>query len=326
MAERRRLPLSPFALLSLAGVGVAIVLIFQVGGEAVAKAVAAVGWRGLFAVCGLQLVSLAFCAGAWRTVAPGASYPACLMARALRDGASNIIGFAPALGEAMSARALALLGGLGAGQATAALVVDMGLEALAQAAYAVIAFALLMAFLPGGQALGWAPAAALGLLPLLALFALSRPAPLRWLQGRFAGLAASFGLAERIHDFTEAMSRARRGPGSAGAAFGLHLFAWGVGGAQVWAAAAAMGHPLTLGQAVALEGLVYAGRSALFVVPWAAGVQEGGFLLLGPLVGLDPAAAIALSLVLRARDLVVGAPPMLIWGWREALPVLRSRP
>jgi hypothetical protein len=40
-------------------------------------------------------------------------------------------------------------------------------------------------------------------------------------------------------------------------------------------------------------------------------VQEGGYLLLGPLAGLMPDAALALSLAKRARELLLGLPGLL---------------
>jgi hypothetical protein len=40
-------------------------------------------------------------------------------------------------------------------------------------------------------------------------------------------------------------------------------------------------------------------------------VQEGGYLLLAPLAGLPPDAALALSLAKRARELLLGAPGLL---------------
>ncbi len=52
-------------------------------------------------------------------------------------------------------------------------------------------------------------------------------------------------------------------------------------------------------------------------MPWAAGVQEGGFLLVGAVLHLSPATAIALSLVLRGRDVLLGAPAILFWGVAE---------
>jgi hypothetical protein len=41
------------------------------------------------------------------------------------------------------------------------------------------------------------------------------------------------------------------------------------------------------------------------------GIQEGGYLLLAPLAGLAPDAALALSLAKRARELLLGLPGLL---------------
>ncbi|HXC21160.1 MAG TPA: hypothetical protein VNV13_06730, partial [Steroidobacteraceae bacterium] len=43
----------------------------------------------------------------------------------------------------------------------------------------------------------------------------------------------------------------------------------------------------------------------------ALGIQEGGYLLLAPLAGLPPSAALALSLAKRARELLLGLPGLL---------------
>jgi hypothetical protein len=45
----------------------------------------------------------------------------------------------------------------------------------------------------------------------------------------------------------------------------------------------------------------------------ALGVQEGGLILLGAVVGLAPEVALALSLVKRIRELLVGLPGLLVW-------------
>jgi hypothetical protein len=48
-------------------------------------------------------------------------------------------------------------------------------------------------------------------------------------------------------------------------------------------------------------------------------VQEGGYLLLAPLVGLPPDAALALSLAKRAREILLGAPGLLYWFFSKRL-------
>jgi uncharacterized membrane protein YbhN (UPF0104 family) len=48
------------------------------------------------------------------------------------------------------------------------------------------------------------------------------------------------------------------------------------------------------------------------MIPGSLGVQEGGYLLLAPLVGLPPDAALALSLAKRAREILLGLPGLLV--------------
>jgi len=78
-----------------------------------------------------------------------------------------------------------------------------------------------------------------------------------------------------------------------------------------------MGHPVDLKEAIILESLTNAIRGAAFVVPGGFGVQEGGLVLLGHLMGLAPETALALSLVKRVPDLALGLPGLLAWHWLE---------
>ena len=71
--------------------------------------------------------------------------------------------------------------------------------------------------------------------------------------------------------------------------------------------------PLPFGAVLAIESLLYAIRTAAFVVPQAVGVQEGAYILLGAGFGLDPDMALALSLLKRGRDLAIGLPAIAIW-------------
>jgi hypothetical protein len=61
-------------------------------------------------------------------------------------------------------------------------------------------------------------------------------------------------------------------------------------------------------EALLLESVGQAIRGAAFAIPGSLGAQEGGYLLLAPLVGLPPDAALALSLAKRVRELVLGIP------------------
>jgi glycosyltransferase 2 family protein len=102
-----------------------------------------------------------------------------------------------------------------------------------------------------------------------------------------------------------------------GLALLLHLATWFMSAVQVWVAARALHRPLSPGEALALQSLAYAARGAFFFVPWGLGVQEGTFVLVGAVLGVDAASAVALSFVLRARDLLLGLPAIMVWYTAE---------
>ena len=62
---------------------------------------------------------------------------------------------------------------------------------------------------------------------------------------------------------------------------------------------------------------LHAVRGAAFAIPGALGAQEGGLVLLCAAFGIPPEQAIALSLVKRAADLVLGVPGLLGWQLLE---------
>ena len=97
----------------------------------------------------------------------------------------------------------------------------------------------------------------------------------------------------------------------------IHLVAWLVGIGEAWLALRLMGQPQPLLTVLALEAVVFAVRSAAFVVPWAAGIQEGSYLALGAILGLPPETALTLSLVKRMPELILGMPGLFIWYRRD---------
>ena len=97
------------------------------------------------------------------------------------------------------------------------------------------------------------------------------------------------------------------------AGFLLHLGAWIANASEAWLVLRLAGRPLGFGPVLAIEGLLYAVRSVAFAVPNAVGVQEGAYVLLGAGFGVTPETALALSLLKRGRDLVIGLPALLAW-------------
>jgi uncharacterized membrane protein YbhN (UPF0104 family) len=110
-----------------------------------------------------------------------------------------------------------------------------------------------------------------------------------------------------------ALRESYRRPGGLWLCFALHLVCWVASAAEAWLALRLAGEPLPFTAVVVLESLLYAARTAAFVVPNAIGVQEGAYLLLGAAFGLTPEMALALSLLKRARDIAIGLPVIAVW-------------
>jgi uncharacterized membrane protein YbhN (UPF0104 family) len=101
------------------------------------------------------------------------------------------------------------------------------------------------------------------------------------------------------------------------ASFALSFVGWMVGVGEVWLALSFIGHPVNWLDALLLESVGQAIRGAAFAIPASLGAQEGGYLLLAPIVGLTPDAALALSLAKRARELALGLPGLVYLHWSE---------
>ena len=96
-------------------------------------------------------------------------------------------------------------------------------------------------------------------------------------------------------------------------AVAIHLAAWLAGAGEAGLALLLLGHALPVADVVAMESIIFAIRSAAFVVPGAVGIQEGGYILVGAALGLPPDVALAVSLLKRGRELLVGVPAVFAW-------------
>jgi putative membrane protein len=86
---------------------------------------------------------------------------------------------------------------------------------------------------------------------------------------------------------------------------------------EIWLALFLLGSQVGWGGALVLESLSQALRSASFFVPSGIGVQEGGFVVFGSLLGIRPDITLSLSLVRRMREVLFGLPFLVSWQWFE---------
>ncbi|HEX2941955.1 MAG TPA: lysylphosphatidylglycerol synthase domain-containing protein, partial [Rhodopila sp.] len=101
------------------------------------------------------------------------------------------------------------------------------------------------------------------------------------------------------------------------AGFSLHLVGWICAGISDWIIYHALGVPIDVDDALAIEALLSAAAAVAFLVPVNAGVQEAGYAGLGAIFGVAPELSLAVSLVRRARDIAVGVPILLVWQYVE---------
>jgi putative membrane protein len=98
-----------------------------------------------------------------------------------------------------------------------------------------------------------------------------------------------------------------------------------VGSGEIWLALWFLDLPDSFLNALILQSMVLTIRSAAFAVPAGLGVQEGGYLVVGSLLGIPGDGAFALSLVWRAREIGLGIPALIAWQVIEARRLLRTR-
>jgi len=105
----------------------------------------------------------------------------------------------------------------------------------------------------------------------------------------------------------------------------VHVVVWFIGAFEVLVAFHLMGHPVSFADAVVIESLGHAVRASAFLVPGALGVQEAGFIVICAIYGIPAPAAVALSLVKRVPDLVIGVPFLFVWHAHEAKALARRK-
>ncbi len=310
------------ALATLAGLVLLVGLIAYNGFAGVARALISAGWIGILAASLYHIVPLIFSSLGWRAVLSSAwQAPPFLFlwVRLVREAVSNLLPVAQIGGEVVAARVLTFHGAR-AGVAGASVVVDLTVEIMTQLLFTVVGAAFLLSGMHDGGTAYWLIAGiAIATPVLLSFFAAQHWGLFKLLEDFLERMAEKWSWVKHLsvaglHATIKALYRDRRGV-IAGAC--SHMLSWILGSGEIWIALHFMGNPVNFREALILESLSQAVRSVGFVIPGALGVQEGGFLLVGELLGLGPDLSLALSLVKRARDVLLGVPALAGWHFLE---------
>jgi putative membrane protein len=319
----------PVVLATIVGLAAALWAIGRVGLAALAHAALALGPGGFLTMCLATLGLMTILGGAWLAAMPGQPIGRLWLfawARIVREGANDLLPFSQIGGLVVGARTLTGAG-LSAARVYAAMIVDLSTEMASQLAFTLYGLAVLGSILVEGKQmhhvtpLAWV-GAGLTLVITAAFIFLQRP--MLRLAIKLAGrmLPGAHVPLDHVALELDAIYRRR---GAVIASFGLNLAGWIAAGAIAALTLRLMGQPLPLWRVMALESLIFAIRGAAFLIPGAIGVQEAGYLLLAQAMGLDPQAAVALSLVKRARDAAIGLPALIVWQARQIRPTARAR-
>ena len=95
--------------------------------------------------------------------------------------------------------------------------------------------------------------------------------------------------------------------------FVVHLATVFFGAIEVWIALKFMNHPVGVMEAIAIESLGQGSRSAAFILPGGLGVQDGAMVAVCAIFGVPAEVALAMALIKRVPDLLLGAPTLLGW-------------
>ncbi len=306
----------------LAGLAAFVLLVGYHGLGEVAAALAVAGW-GLPLIAAAHIVPMGAEALGWRYLIDPAHRPGfrtMLWGRWIGEAVDNLLPVAQVGGDLVRIRLFRTLG-MPAAVVAASLVADITLTVVTLIGFTLFGLVLLAAYVTGDG-----PLLLLALvIPVSAL--LIGGFYLVQQRGLFGGVTRLLQrvvgpLDARLVDGAEALDRenrriyARR-KDVLRSAFWLSA-AWVLGTFEVWLALWLLGYPVSLLEALLIESLVQAVRTAAFLIPGALGVQEGGFLALGMLLSLPPEAALALALTRRVRELAFGIPGILAWQWCEA--------
>jgi putative membrane protein len=318
-------------LLGLAGGALLIGLIVQQGAGQVALAVARAGW-GIAAIIGLHALRLWSDTAGWIVLIPKEHRPrmaAGFWMHWIGESVSNLLPAARVGGDILTAR-FAVLRGVPGIIAAASMLVDVTTCVFTKIIFTVAGFLFLFAA-TGKTNLLWIGLVAelIAVLAITGFYLVQKAGVFKWtaaLASRMAKSSNWRGLVDNGEALDNAVRELYAQRLRVAACGFLSMISWVIGAAEVWIGLNALGVRASILDGFILESASQGIRGALFLVPGALGVQEGGYLLVGNLLGIPGDISIALSVVLRVRELVFGIPGLIAWSIVEGRYLWKKQP
>jgi putative membrane protein len=267
-------------------------------------------------VCVYRVVPIVLDAYGWSRLFAGAQCPGFAdlsRARWLAESVNTLFPVGQVGGHILRARLI----GRGSNEAGATVMVDFTIGLLTQIVFTILGLALLL------QQIGRHHAATgifIGItiaLIVISCFFFSQKAGLFGFIARavhlLVGRKKTEALMGNAHDLDQKIREIYGRRGKLLACFFWRFIGWTAKSGENWLFFFFAGAPISLQDAIILESISTAFRSAAFFVPGGLGVQDGSLLFTGSLLGLGPDTVMALALAKRFRELAVGIPGLLWW-------------
>jgi putative membrane protein len=330
MAGGKRIRIA-FYLLAFGGAALFTFLLIRQGAPQVGAAFASAGWAIAAVVIYHLAVPVLLDAIAWWVLFPRSerlSLWQMFWMRWIGESVSTLVPSAAVGGDVVRAR-LAALYGASVSTAAATVLVDITLGIFVQIAFTLLGLVLTVgATGHQGFVRPTLIGSVIGIIAVVGFYVVQRLGMFRFIGKVIARLANSPEWHSLVHS-GQTLDQAVRA---------LYARRWGIigccawtaasllfGSGEIWIALHAIGQHATVVNAVILQSVILTIRSVVFPVPGALGVQEGGYVVVGNLLGIPGDAAFALSLIARVRELVLGIPGLIAWQVIEARRLWRTR-
>jgi len=295
-------------------------LVGYFGFASVAQAVLSSQWATALVVLA-RAVALAGCGiGWWCLLTPKGPSPHVFIAlRFIREAINGLFPFAVVGGDIIGARLLSHFG-VAMSLAVASVLVDIFVQVVSLLIYVGVGIAIVLD-VPGPHRLSTVTFVMMAVaLPAVGGFFLALnfgafDPVVRWLVD--FGEKRRWSVFAHVVDLGDRLQMIWRNHLGLSAALFVHVVTVFFGAVEVWIAFYFMGHPVSVAAAIAIESIGQGGKAAAFMLPGGIGVQDGTLIAAAAIFGVPVEVALAMALIKRVPDLVLGIPSLLLWQGLE---------
>jgi putative membrane protein len=314
----------------IAGLAVIAVLVYLVDFAEMAHSVAVIGWS-FVPVLSVRVIVLFVDSQSWRSLLPKMTQSTWRMAayqRWVGESVSTMLPFAAIGGELARIRVI-LLSGIAGPLAVASIIMDGVVALVSQFLFLCLGITLFartaahveslnQSILIGGVAL---------LIAVVSVWMLVRGGVL----GRLATMLKENLAGDRVAWLARAMGSVdgwiaaiTDRPIVVARSIAWRLLGWLLGASEIWLILYLLGQPISISDALILDAVTAAVRTAFFFVPGGLAVQEGAMILVGATLGVDADAMLVAAVIKRSREIIFSIPGLLAWEIFESKSLRQS--